>query len=213
MIVVESKRKKPTTILKKYPDAILADVTSGAKDSLVKLSPFYPHYGIPVPFSEGYTATCVEAIWQGLKVFEGCDVDVQLFQNDTMKNIKRTVRRFGKPLGHRKGVNGTELLGYIEARKQIYIPAYRWVLENKVTHIIERLKEASRIKTIVLLDYDTNADVENEKRPLSHASLIKAYVEGLYPYNDVLSPENEIISDEKNNNIEFELFNDYGEEK
>ena len=213
MIIIESKRKKPVTILKKYPDAILADVTSGAKDSLVKLSPFYPHYGIPVPFSEGYTATCVEAIWQGLKVFENCDVDVQLFQNDTMKNIKRTVRRFGKPLGHRKGVNGVELLGYIEARKQIYIPAYRWVLENKVAHIIERLKEASSIKTIVLLDYDTNADVENEKRPLSHASLIKAYVEGLYPYNDVLSPENEIISDEKNNNIELELFNDYGEEK
>lgn len=26
MIIIESKRKKPTTILKKYPDAILADV-------------------------------------------------------------------------------------------------------------------------------------------------------------------------------------------
>ena len=114
MIVIESKRKKSATILKNYPNAILADVTSGAKDGLVKLSPFFPHYGIPVPFSEGYTATCVEAIWQGLKVFEGCDVDVSLFENDTMKNIKRTVRRFGKPLGHRKGVNGTELLGYVE---------------------------------------------------------------------------------------------------
>ena len=52
MIIIESKRKKPETILKKYPDAILADVTSGAKDGLVKLSPFYPHGGIPVPFSE-----------------------------------------------------------------------------------------------------------------------------------------------------------------
>ena len=40
MIIVESKRKKPATILKKYPDAILADVTSGAKDGLKKLSPF-----------------------------------------------------------------------------------------------------------------------------------------------------------------------------
>lgn len=59
MIIIESKRKKPATILKQYPDAILADVTSGAKDDLVKLSPFYPHGGIPVPFSEGYTATCV----------------------------------------------------------------------------------------------------------------------------------------------------------
>ena len=197
MIIVESKRKKPATILKQYPDAILADVTSSAKDGLVKLSPFYPHYGIPVPFSEGYTATCVEAIWQGLKVFESCDVDVEMFKNDTMKNIKRTVRRFGRPLGHRKGVNGKELLGYIEARKLIYIPTYKWVLENKVASIIERLREASKTKTIVLLDYDTNADVENEKKPLSHASLIKAYVEGIYPYG-------------KDNNVELNLFNEHG---
>ena len=186
MIIIESKRKKPATILKKYPDAILADVTSGAKDGLVKLSPFYPHGGIPVPFSEGYTATCVEAIWQGLKVFEGCDVDISLFQNDTMKGLKRTVRRFGKPLGHRKGVNGEELLGYIEARKQIYIPTYKWVLENKVANIIERLRAASDSgKTIVLLDYDTNADVEDAKKPLSHASLIKAYAERIYPYAEI----------------------------
>ena len=205
MIIVESKRKKPATLLKKYPDAILADVTSGAKDGLVKLSPFYPHGGIPVPFSDGYTATCVEAIWQGLKVFEGADVDVQMFQNDTMKNIKRTVRRFGKPLGHRKGVNGTELLGYIEARKQIYIPTYRWVLENKVAHIIERLRAASNEgKTIVLLDYDTNADVEDPKKPLSHASLIKAYAEGIYPYEDVVVSQNKNIED---NVIQLDLFN------
>ena len=183
MIIIESKRKKPATILKKYPDAILADVTSGAKDGLIKLSPFYPHGGIPVPFSEGYTATCVEAIWQGLKVFEHYGIDVSLFSNDTMKGLKRTVRRFGKPLGHQKGVNSSELMGYIEARKQIYIPSYRWVLEHKVAHIIDRLREASiKGKTIVLLDYDTNADVENAKKPLSHASLIKAYVEGIYPY-------------------------------
>lgn len=184
MIIIESKRKKAETILKKYPDAILADVTSKAKDGLVKLSPFYPHYGIPVPFSPGYTATCVEAIWQGLKVFEGCDVDTSLFSNDTMRGLKRTVRKYGKPLGHRKGVNGTELLGYIEARKQIYIPTYKWVLENKVKDIIDRLREASKTKTIVLLDYDTNADVDNPNKPLSHASLIKAYAEGIYPYRD-----------------------------
>jgi hypothetical protein len=204
MIIVESKRKKSASILKKYPNAILADVTSAAKDGLVKLSPFYPHYGIPVPFSEGYTATCVEAIWQGLKVFEGSDVDVQMFQNDTMKNIKRTVRRFGKPLGHRKGVHGTELLGYIEARKQIYIPTYRWILENKVSDIIDRLRDASNSgKIIVLLDYDTNADVENAKKPLSHASLIKAYAEGFYPYEDVIINNN--ISQEKVRQLD--LFN------
>lgn len=214
MIIIESKRKKPTTILRQYPNAVLADVTSGAKNDLVKLSPFYPHGGIPVPFSEGYTATCVEAIWQGLKVFEAADVDTSLFLNDTMKGLKRTVRRFGKPIGHRKGVNGTELLGYIEARKQIYIPTYRWVLENKVASIIERMREASRTKTIVLLDYDTNADVDNPKKPLSHASLIKAYVEGIYPYGekkfdvkeDASSPNKK--STKKGNNKQLELFNE-----
>lgn len=189
MILIESKRKKPENILKRYPGAILADVTSSAKDGLVKLSPFYPHGGIPVPFSEGYTAMCVEAIWQGLKVFESCDIDVSLFDNATMRNIKRTVRKYGRPLGHRKGVNGTELLGYIDARKQIYIPTYKWVLENKVQGIIERLHEASKTQTIVLLDYETNADVENAAKPLSHASLIKAYVEGIYPYGEKVAQD------------------------
>ncbi len=176
--------------MKKYPNAIIADVTSHAKDSLVKLSPFYPHGGIPVPFSDNMTAECVEAIWQGLKVFESADVDVSMFQNGTMQNIKRTVRKFGKPLGHRKGVNGMELLGYIEARKLIYIPTYKWVLENKVQNIIERLKEASQTKDIVLLDYNTNCDVDDPKKPLSHAFLVKAYVEGIYPFGDKIAETN-----------------------
>jgi hypothetical protein len=101
-------------------------------------------------------------------------------------------------------VNGTELLGYIEARKQIYIPAYRGVLENKVANIIERLREASKTKTIVLLDYDTNADVENAKKPLSHASLIKAYAEGIYPYDDVDVPHNKVSKDSV---LQLDLFN------
>ena len=194
MIIIASKRSKRENILKKYPNAIIADVTSKAKDGLVKLSPFYPHGGIPIPFSDGMTATCVEAVWQGLKVFEGADVDVEMFKNDTMKNVKRTVRKYGKPLGHRKGVLGKELLGYIEARKQIYIPTYRWMLEHKTIEIIERLREASKTKTIVLLDYNTCCDVDVPKKPLSHAFLVKAYAEGLYPYDDLCVETNKDTS-------------------
>lgn len=192
MIIIASKRRKAENILKKHPEAILADVTSQAKDGLVKLSPFYPHGDIPVPFSPGWTATCVESVWQGLKVFEHANVDIEMFKNDTMKNLKRTVRRFGKPLGHRRGVDGTKLLGYIEARKEIYVPTYRWVLEHKVQNIVERLKEASRDKTIVLLDYNTNCDVDDGSKPLSHAYLIKAYIEGLYPYGDIKADEKKV---------------------
>ena len=192
MIIIESKRKKIENVLKKYPEAIIADVTSNAKDGLVKLSPFYPHGGIPVPFSEGVPAECVEGIWQGLKVFENEGIDVNMFRNNTMKNIKRTVRTHGPVLGHQKGIYSNEILDYVPAKHQIYIPAFKWVLENKVAHIIERLKNASIDKTIILLDYNTCCDVDSTSKPLSHAYLIKAYVEGLYPYG----PKN----DEANNN-------------
>lgn len=185
MIKIESKRKKIENILKKYPNAIIADVTSQAKDGLVRLSPFYPHGDIPVPFSEGYTAACVEGVWQGLKVFEDEDIDISMFSNNTMKNIKRTVRKHGRVLGHRKGVLGTEILGYMEAKHQIYIPTYRWMLEHKAMDIIERLRKASETKTIVLLDYNTCCDVDDETKPLSHAYLVKAYAEGLYPFDDL----------------------------
>ena len=189
MIIIESKRKKQENILKKYPDAVIVDVTSKATDGLVKLSPFYPHGDIPVPFSQGYTATCVEAVWQGLKVFEDEDVDVKMFLNDTMKDIKRTVRKHGRVLGHRKGVHGTEILGYVEAKHQIYIPAYRWMLEHRAMYIIERLRKASETKKIVLLDYNTCCNVDDETKPLSHAYLVKAYAEGLYPFDDIKLPE------------------------
>lgn len=183
MIIIDSIRKKKETLLKKYPNAILANVTSKAKDDLVKLSPFYPHGGIPIPFSKGYEGVCVEGIWQGLKVFEKEGIDKSKFYNSSMQNIKRSVRRLGNILGHQKGVDSEKLLDYLEARKDIYAPAYRWVLENKVSQIIERLREANaQGKTIVLLDYTTNCDIEDPSKPLSHAALVKAYVEGTYPY-------------------------------
>ncbi|MBO0936999.1 hypothetical protein J2I47_10625 [Fibrella sp. HMF5335] len=186
MIFVDSKKKSEKTLQKLYPNAVIADVTSKAPTALVRLSPFYPHGNIPVPFSNGLTSQSVEGVWQGLKVFQGADIDIAMFHNSSMKNIKRTVRTFGIPLGHRKGVNSTELLPYLEARIQIYLPTYRWVLENKVKVIIDKLRVASQEKDIVLLDYDTNEDVFNPKKPLSHAQLIKMYVEGNYPSTDVL---------------------------
>ena len=205
MIFIDSLRKKRETLLKVYPGAVLADVTSHAADGLVRLSPLYPHGGIPVPFSPGVEAMCVEGVWQGLKVFEHADVDESLFQNATMRGLKRTVRRFGKPLGHRKGVNGDELLDYIEARKQIYLPTYKWVLENRVQNIIERLREASKSQTIVLLDYNTNSDVDDPRKPLSHAFLVKAYAEGIYPYGEKKEREKCEVTNQKRK--------DYGQEK
>ena len=94
-----------------------------------------------------------------------------------MKGLKRTVRKFGIPKGHRKGVNGNELLDYITARKLIYLPAYKWVLDNQLKDDIDKLKILSKEKTLILLDYETNGEIENPKKPLSHAQLIKMRLE------------------------------------
>jgi hypothetical protein len=207
MIFIENKKKKEKTLLAKYPNAKIVDVTSKANTSLIKLSPFYPHGDIPIPFSKNKTATSVEGIWQALKVFENADIDEKMFFNDTMKDIKRTVRKYGNPRGHRKGIDGIELLNYIDARILIYLPSYLWILENKVGEIIDRLKEASKKEDIVLLDYETNCDVLNSNKPLSHAYLIKAYVEGKYPQEEDLYKELElrklhpIIENEKTKKI------------
>ena len=184
MIYVVNKKRKLEKIKEEFSHAVILDITSTSSVRYAQiLSPFFPHMNIPIPFTEGITATCVEAVWQGLKVFDGVDVDFETFRNDTMKNLKRTVRKYGIPKGHRKGAYGTELLGYFEARMLIYIPTYKWVLDNipEVRHVIKRIKEQSKIQDIVLLDYNTNIDFRDISKPLSHAGLIKLYIEGNYP--------------------------------
>jgi hypothetical protein len=182
MIYVESKRKSLATIRSNHPSAVIIDVTSRGEEPWVRVSPFYPHGGIPVPFSDSVFSASVEGVWQGLKVFEGEDVDFTKFDNDAMKGIKRTVRKFGNPLGHRKGVNGTELFDYGTARRYIYLPTYAWMLDNKAVDVIEKLTQLAEVGDVVLLDYDTNGDLTNLKSPLSHAALVKLYIEKKHPH-------------------------------
>ena len=188
MIFVENKKRKLERIQAAHPRAYILDITSSSPYKYGQiLSPFYPHRNIPVPGeSRGMTATCVEAIWQGLKVFEGADIDMQMFRNDTMKNIKRTVRKFGLPLGHQFGVFSQTILNYADARRYIYIPSYKYVLDNvpEVHRIIEKIKERAKESDIVLLDYNLNPDNRDITKPLSHAELLKMYIEGRYPTRD-----------------------------
>ena len=47
--------------------------------------------------------------------------------------------------------------------------------------LVERIRTKSLTTDIVFLDYNTNEDYTNLKSPLSHAALIKLYIEGRYP--------------------------------
>lgn len=180
MIFIENRKRKLEKIQQEYPNADILDLTSKSAYAQ-QLSPFYPHGNIPIPNSPEYTASCVEAVWQGLKVFENEDIDVTLFSNYTMKNIKRTERVHGKTLGHRNGVRGDKLLDYFSARMQIYLPTYKYILDHCAHKLVMKIAERAKTHNIVFLDYNTNIDVRDISTPLSHAGLVKLYIEGNFP--------------------------------
>lgn len=178
---IVNHRTSLALIQQRYGDAYVLDVTSRGVDPWIRFSPFYPHGGIPVPFSPHYISASVEGIWQGLKVFESMDVDTSKFTITTMKGIKRSSRNYGRILGHRVGVEGDHLLAYVEARRVLYLPSYHWVLTNCLQTLLQKLQQIAQEKAVVLLDYETNCDIENTAKPLSHAGLIKAYLEDQWP--------------------------------
>ncbi|WP_428228920.1 DUF6939 family protein [Flavobacterium sp.] len=176
-IFICHKRKSIQNIQKEYPNSEIVDVTSKAANDYVKFSPFYPIGNIPIPFTDNRYSESVEGIWQGLKVFEDYGIDESKFLVKNMKNLKRTTRKYGIVLGHQKGIDNSELLDYYSARLNIYVPSYEYVLKNHLNDLVEELKIISATKSLVLLDYETNTDLKNITKPLSHASLIKNFIE------------------------------------
>ncbi len=174
-------RRAVARALAAHPGATVLDLTSRGPAPWVRFSPFFPHMGIPVPLSPGVTAASVEGIWQGLKVFEHADVDASKLQVTSMRGLKRTVGKHGRVLGHRAGLTGDRLLPYVAARRQIYLPSYRWVLERRLQAELAELRALAAAGDVVLLDYETNADVDDASRPLSHASLVIRHLDGTWP--------------------------------
>jgi len=180
-IAVESRRKKLASVEKLWPAATIIDVTSKGIEPWVRFSPFYPHGGIPIPNTSTETARSVEGLWQGLKVFEQEDIDPLKWAITDMVGIKRGGKSRGSVRGHRFGVGSDALLGYRDARFRIYLPAYKWVLEHRLVSEVEQLRRLAADKPLVLLDYETNLDVEDVSSPLSHAALVMYHLQGGWP--------------------------------
>lgn len=179
--LVKHRQTSEAKLRARFDDPHIVDVTSRGPEPWVRFSPFFPHGGIPVPGSEDVLSASVEGLWQGLKVFESADVDRSKLSVTSMKGLKRTVRRFGGCLGHRAGFDSDALLDYIAARRAIYLPAYRWVLEHRLADEVDLLRTLGKERTVVLLDYETNVDVDDPRKPLSHAGLVAAWLEGRWP--------------------------------
>lgn len=163
MIILESKIENIQKIKGEKPDAIIVDVTIDSNSEYRKLHPSFDWGNIPFPYEYGLAyATSVEAVWNTLKMKEN---DNSGFRRDSYSNIR---------------------YDYLEARKKIFIPTYRWMLEYNAAKIIKEIRRVNQDKTIYLYDVEDNYNIENLDKPLSHTFLIKAYVEGLAPFEDVI---------------------------
>ena len=185
-ILIKSKRLGPKKIDMLIDDGFtIVDVTSKSPEAKWRrFSPFYPHEEACLTAlihihthdhddkkgGEGKKdiklSKSVEGLWQGLKVFKHVGIDLTKFEITNMKNIKRSVRKNGPVVGH---LYDGRLIGYVEARKLIYLPAYNKVLDK----MKDELRDLMRFNKLVLIDYSTNEDIDDVTKPLSHASIIK----------------------------------------
>lgn len=149
---------------------VVYDVSSHADPPYCQLSPFYAHGDIPVPGMSGTTSDSVEGIWQGLKVIRG-----------------KTAPRYFSGMGRKRGGNkpsghqyGNKLLGIVEARYKIYRVAYEWVLDHKLTHLVQEfVNQALMGQPQAFHDLGDNGDINNPDAPLAHAALLVQYINRL----------------------------------
>jgi hypothetical protein len=152
-----------------------------AGSAYVRLSPFFPVGGVPLP--EGVGGVCgrthsesVEGLWQGLKIIDG-KTDFGKFGVTSMKKLKRSAR--GKTVGGHFVGEGKEPLGYLAARREIYVPAYLLQLEQ-MRDVVETLRAEATQHKVALVDY-TDAEWDDLRKPLSHACVLRHVLLGRDP--------------------------------
>lgn len=165
-----------------FPDNhLVVDVTAKHEGEYVQLSPCYAFEdenhrpAFAVPGLDGRRSYTVEGMWQGLKMFESAGIDEKKFTIQNRKNFKRS----GRLIGYFGG-EGKPMLQEIEARKQIYLPAYEQMLDMYASEPLEQLFQEHVKRGLVLKDHFVNEDVENDKTQLSHASLIKKKLQSMF---------------------------------
>ena len=127
-----------------------------------EFSPFTQYGKIPVPGFNDYSDS-VEGIWQGLKIIKG-KIDASYFRGKGRK-------RYGRPSGHLYNGKKTD---YFSARKSIYVPAYKFMIEERVPkESLEKIIAAAKsgVKQY-FFDVDTNPNINCLKSPVAHSAIL-----------------------------------------
>ena len=68
---------------------------------------------------------------------------------------------------------GEVILSYVDARKQIYVPAYLYhVINNSLDSVSTDLEERLNEGNVTLCDVESNGSIQDTSKPYSHAALL-----------------------------------------
>jgi hypothetical protein len=171
-------RPRVRQLLSDRPDAIFYDVSTNAPlardfpevQSLSQLSPFQQIGNVPIPGLEEKFSDTVEGVWQGLKLIRG-RIDPSYFKGKGRK-------RYGRVEGH---LFHGKKIGYLEARKKIYVPAYLSMLARPdYKEVIGMMRQNSlKGKEQFVFDVDSNPNISDSRSPIAHSSILAEYVNQL----------------------------------
>jgi hypothetical protein len=169
-----------------YKDVLTINTTSRSSDFGKGLSPFFLK---PI----GIDATNVENVWQYSKVYKehlnkAGEPSKKYFEwrDAGFKNWRAVRYPMGKGVKSEYSYWNGEKLGYIEARKKIYIPVYSAaVIRSEAYNTLYNLYK--EVKTICLWDFDgydyysmmlkLEKTIEVESRSMGHAFVIAMLLE------------------------------------
>jgi len=177
-----------------FPGHKVVNTTSKSlTDWQVELSPFFLG---PCSAPDGAVAKRLENLWQFSKVYpQHADAD----GNPTTAWFEWRAQGFADGKAHRYPIGkgkkplyswwGGEKLGYIDARKRIYVPIYAELVAKTAAY--QKLKAMRQTQPIALFDFDAydyvgqgipfDVALNNPKKILGHGIVLCAMLRGDYP--------------------------------
>ena len=123
---------------------------------------------------------------EGLRITSDCGENkVELFGSKSYKElIDNAADKY--TLGFIRGVGGHIVFDYCQAHQYLLCPSYRWVLDYKLQKHVQYIRARQMHSDIIVLDYpELTSGLELFTGEISIGHLLKAYLEGTEPYEDV----------------------------
>jgi hypothetical protein len=157
------------------PDLWVIDIRPEADQPFCRLGFDYQHGGIPIPGLAGMFSESITGVLEGLKLVgrhgKPGKINPAFFSGPGRTRELRSGQWCSGYLYRGRS------LGLVDARRNLLIPAYLWVLSNRAHAIIQRLHRERETQAIGLYDGRDSSDILSPE-PLSAAAVLAAYLNG-----------------------------------